>query len=376
MWLPCPESKGVTLLLLSALACGCARADDGPARIEINTATRPVTIDVIGVPADTLRTLERAQRDASATVLHVSVGKDQPGMLGSWAIVDRRVRFTPMFPFDAGRPYEVVFTPPGGPPLMATVSLPAHDMTPTTVVSNVFPTADVVPENQLRLYVHFSAPMGRKGGLEHVHLLDADGKEVKDPFLPLDTEFWNGDRTRYTVFFDPGRVKRGIKPNRDMGPSLTEGRTYTLVVDDGWLDGENRKLKGTFTRTFRVGPPDLKPLDPKTWTLSTPKAGSTDPLVVTFPEALDHGLLLRAMSVVGPDGKAIDGRMQVGDKELTWTFAPQSAWRAGSHALVVASSLLEDLAGNRIGRPFEVDQFDRADRAPEPQKTSIPFVPR
>jgi hypothetical protein len=35
---------------------------------------------------------------------------------------------------------------------------------------------------------------------------------------------------------------------------------------------------------------------------------------------------------------------------------------------------LEDLAGNRIGRAFEVDQFDRADRTSEPKRTVIPFT--
>ena len=371
MWSRCRNSAA--LLLLFA-AFGCARADDGPARIEINSSTQPATIDVIGVPAGTLRVLEREQRDARATVLHVSVGKDQPAMLGSWAIVDRRVRFTPMFPLDAGRPYAVVFTPPGGTPLSATVSLPARDMTPTTVVSNVYPTADVVPENQLRLYVHFSAPMGQKGGREYVHLFDADGREVKDPFLPLDTEFWNSDRTRYTVFFDPGRVKRGIKPNRDMGPSLKEGNTYTLVVDAEWLDGENRKLKEAYKRTFRVGPPDLKPIDPKAWVLSVPKAGSRDPFVVTFPESLDHALLLRAMSVVDSRPERLNGQAQVGAKELSWSFIPQDAWKPGHHSIVVQSLVLEDLSGNRIGRPFEVDQFDHSDRPSETAKFWIPFV--
>ena len=87
----------------------------------------------------------------------------------------------------------------------------------TTVVAQVYPTSDVVPENQLRLYIHFSAPMGLKGGLDYIHLLDDAGSEVKDPFLPLDTEFWNDDRTRYTVFFDPGRAEARHRADRGDG---------------------------------------------------------------------------------------------------------------------------------------------------------------
>jgi hypothetical protein len=42
----------------------------------------------------------------------------------------------------------------------------------------------------------------------------------------------------------------------------------------------------------------------------------------------------------------------------------------------VAFGMLEDLAGNRVGRAFEVDQFDRTDQTSEPEKTFIAFVVR
>ena len=78
--------------------------------------------------------------------------------------------------------------------------------------------------------------------------LDDNGAEVMDPFLPLDAEFWNDDRTRYTVFFDPGRQKRGIAPIAEMGRSLTKGKSYTLVVDAAWRDGNGLPLKQAFRR--------------------------------------------------------------------------------------------------------------------------------
>src|SRR6185503_2221620 len=103
----------------------------------------------------------------------------------------------------------------------------------------------------------------------------------KDPFLPLDTAFWNAARTRFTVFFDPGRVKRGVRPNEEMGRSLTEGRSYTLVVSREWRDANGLPLKDDFRRTFRVGPPDERPLDTSTWRLQAPRAGTRDPVTVT-----------------------------------------------------------------------------------------------
>ena len=208
-------------------------------------------------------------------------------------------------------------------PIIATVGLPATHTTPTTVVAQVYPSGDVIPENQLRLYLHFSAPMGMKGGLEYVHLLDEEGKEVIDPFLPLDAEFWNDDRTRYTVFFDPGRQKRGIPVIVEMGRSLTEGKSYTLVVDKEWRDGNGLPLKEIYKRTFKVGPPDERPLDHTAWQIQAPTVGTRAPLTVAFPEPLDHGLLLRALGVQGPDGAAIGGDITVGPGEVAWSFTPQ-----------------------------------------------------
>ena len=374
--------SAVTLAaLFFFIACGngSSAVDGGsrsPARIILNTETPRPTIDVVDVPADTLGALAGTEsREAWVAILKVAVGDGQTPMVGQYAIDGGRVRFTPMFPLDPGRQYHVTFTPPGAAPVSATVGLPAPDMTPKTVVAEVYPTADVVPENQLRFYIHFSAPMGSRGGLDFIHLLDDAGQEVKDPFLPLDAEFWNDDRTRYTVFFDPGRQKRGIAPIADMGRSLTAGKSYTLVIDAEWRDGNGLPLKQVYRRAFKAGPPDEKPLDPATWKIAAPAAGTDAPLTIAFPEPLDHGLLLRALGVLSPAGKPLEGEVTVGTNELTWSFAPAEPWQAGAYN-VVAFAMLEDLAGNRIGRAFEVDRFDRADKSGEPEKTLIPFAVR
>ena len=341
--------------------------------VVINAQTSPPTVDVVGVPPDQLSSLRAiGSRDEWQAIFRVAVADDQPAMLGDYKVDGRRIVFTPMFPLDPGRRYHVTFAPAGAAPITATVGLPAAHTTPSTVVAQVYPSGDVVPENQLRLYVHFSAPMGMKGGLDYIHLLDDRGQEVKDPFLPLDAEFWNGDRTRYTVIFDPGRQKRGIPVIEEMGRSLTEGKSYTLVIDREWRDGNGLSLKEDYRRTFKVGPPDETPLDTSAWQIQAPTAGTRAPLTVGFPEPLDRGLLLRALGVQGGNGVPIGGEITVGPNEVTWSFTPKELWKAGRHS-IVAFGMLEDLAGNRIGRAFEVDQFDRSDRSAEPEKTLIPF---
>ena len=375
------RGAALALFVMTVAACGSRAA--GPTEIRLVSPTRDAVaaFEVVNLPDDVVRAASQhtLTREQWNEVLHVSVGEGQLAMLGDYEVRGTAVRFTPMFPLDPGRQYRVRFNaaalpgaPVSPPALTATLGLPANTAEPSTVVSHVFPSTPIVPENQLRLYVHFSAPMGRSGGLPYIKLLDEHGAEVVDPFLPLDAEFWNDDHTRYTVFFDPGRQKRGILPNQQMGRSLEPGKQYTLVVAREWRDAHGLPLKEDFRRQFSVGPADERPLDVNAWRIAAPAAGTRDPLHVTFDEALDHGLLLRALGVTGRDGKFLDGDVKVESGESRWSFTPRSPWSAGTYQLT-ALAMLEDLAGNRIGRAFEVDTFNRADASPEPERTSVSF---
>ena len=381
------------LLLLALLAnvAACAgQAAPSPSITLDTSVSAGGAIEVTGVPSDTLQSLKRTDlsQEAWTAILRVSVRPSgdqppagtQPAILGTYTLEKDRIRFVPAFPFDPGRQYDVIFDPAAAPGsgagkatrVTAVVSRPADHVEASTVVTQIHPSADVLPENQLRLYVHFSAPMGLRGGVDQVAIVDDAGREVVDPFLPLDTEFWNADRTRYTLFLDPGRVKRGILPNQQMGRALEPGRRYTLLVRESWRDARGLPLKSAFKREFRVGPAIERPLSMTAWKIEVPAAGTRSPLAVTFPDPLDHGLLLRAMGVAR-GGSMLDGEIGVERGETRWTFTPHEPWTAGGYELV-ALSFLEDLAGNRIGRAFEVDEFTRTDRAGEPSRFTRPFT--
>ena len=115
-------------------------------------------------------------------------------------------------------------------------------------MAQVYPTADRLPENQLKFYVVFSAPMARGGVYRHINLLDERGKAVDLPFLELDQELWDKSAQRLTVFCDPGRIKRGLKPREEFGPVLVEGKRYTLVIDTGLEDANGNPLKERFQK--------------------------------------------------------------------------------------------------------------------------------
>ena len=55
----------------------------------------------------------------------------------------------------------------------------------------------------------------------------------------------------------------------------------------------------------------------------------------------------------GPGSRWME-TIRVEEAETRWVFTPRTPWEAGLYQLVAAETL-EDVAGNRIGRPFEVD---------------------
>ena len=95
--------------------------------------------------------------------------------------------------------------------------------------------------------------------------------------------------------------------------------------------------------------------------------------------ALEHdvvkALLRRAVGVEDPRGRALSGRVTIPAGERSWRFTPDDPWRAGAHRLVVLA-ILEDPSGNRIGRAFEIDMFERADSTARVERHQLAFTVR
>lgn len=303
-----------------------------------------------------------------SSVFRVYAGSgDVPPLLGQYAVSAGSLTFRPKYPVSPGMRLRAVFLPAG---LERTFDIPKREMKATTRVVQVYPTTSEIPENQLKLYIEFSAPMSRAEAWRHLRLLKADGNAVELPFLEIDQEMWDAESRRLTVLFDPGRIKRGVKPLEDIGPAIESGHRYTLVIDAAWRDAEGAPLTGDYKREIRVVDADRGAVDPASWHVSALKAGTSDPLVVRFREPLDWALAQRLIWVDG-----MQGQIELGPQEREWRFTPSVAWGSGPYLLRVDTSL-EDLAGNRVGRTFDIDTFDtfsRVSRRVERQVLSIPI---
>jgi len=292
-------------------------------------------------------------------------------MLGSYSVESGRLVFRPRYPLAPGVLYRAVFRQPGRPAIDRIFSGPTQSVVSATRVEHVYPSADVLPSNNLRLYVYFSAPMSRGEVAYRLHILDRTGKELKDVLLP-GQELWDRNNQRLTMTFDPGRIKRGLESNSKMGPPIAEGERYTLVIDRGWLDARGMSLADSYRKEFRGGAAVRVPPDPKQWRVTAPRAGTSSPLVVDFGRSMNYPLLQRMLQVVGPAGNLI-GTIDVAQNERVWRFTPKAPWASGRYRLLIDAGL-EDTAGNRIGEPFDIDVFDRVSEHLTTRTVTLPFA--
>ncbi|HEX4948979.1 MAG TPA: hypothetical protein VFZ34_20035 [Blastocatellia bacterium] len=344
------------------------------------TNAQKVVIEVVGLNAATMQQLQRWQPSRLSRLLAVYTENADVAMLGRYLVQADVLRFEPQFPLTPGVAYRAEFqaallSKKNVAPISSTFRLPPRDMTPTTVVTQIYPSSDVVPENLLKFYIHFSAPMQRGNIYEYIQLRNDAGQVVELPFLEIDEELWDTSLTRLTLFIDPGRIKRGVLPLEEIGPSLQAGKSYTLVIRRDWKDSNGAPLKTEFQKSFRVVAPDREPPDPKLWQVQVPPANSRESLVVTFPEPIDHALAMRMVQVVNAKGQRVNGQVMLEHNERRWVFLPNAAWSHGVHLLVVPTTL-EDLAGNNIGKPFEVDLFTGVERHLTTTTVQLPFEVR
>ena len=383
------------------LQLGCAKAtQDNDAESTkppglIRLAKRPAVpsqavfeVDLPQAVADGLANSEALETTDWEQVFHIHADaaeglgwRELPPVQGSYRLTNNRLVFEPLFPLQAGVNYHAVFEPakavrpPAGTSfdvIEATLRLERPMAKPETIVSQVYPTANSLPENLLKFYLHFSTPMSQGNVYNHIHLLNAGGKKLDLPFLEVDEELWNPDGTRLTILFDPGRIKSGLLPREQDGPVLQEGQSYTLKIDATWPDAAGAPLKQGFTKKFIVAAPDVGMPSPARWKMTAPEAGSINPMTLDFPEPLDHALLQRLLWIEDAGKHAVEGQVQVGNVERQWAFVPNQAWKDGDYRVVIGTGL-EDLAGNSVARPFEVDRVQRPDDEFVPDYVTLEF---
>jgi len=368
--------------VLVFFAANCLGAE--PIRIVQGDGGKPTAVEAVGMTPDVLARLAKLPTDDPGlshilAVYLLTDGRAQrPEMAGKYEIIGDVLRFTPRFPLRAGLTYRADYFPPPKSPQESPahyekdISVSAPPPKEPAKVAAIYPSAAILPENQLRFYLHFSSPMRLGDAYSHIKLLKEDGQPDKRAFLEIGEELWDPTGQRLTLLFDPGRTKRGLKPREEFGPVLLPGHKYKLVIDKDWLDADGKPLAANFEKRFTAGPMVEEAVDYKQWKISSPPTRTQEPLVIRFPRPLDRALLQWTIAVHDSAGKPIEGDVTVADEERRWEFRPDRSWSAGDYTLV-ADTRLEDSAGNNLTAPFEVDVFGTAAKEIAPEYVRLPF---
>jgi len=155
-------------------------------------------IIVHGLGEDQLRRLAAsAAKDPNAwrdmmvvTVVSDDTARKVLPILGDYSIDGKKLVFKARFPFLDGTPYRIeVFSGKNRqkPSLRMDFTRVIHKHV-TTRLTAIYPSSNVLPENQLKFYLHFSSAMSRGEAYRRVSSLDQHGKQVEVPFLELGEE--------------------------------------------------------------------------------------------------------------------------------------------------------------------------------------------
>lgn len=301
----------------------------------------------ITVPSRILK--DYAPRSANA-LFQVRLQESVDAMLGDVTTEEDHLVFTPVVPLTRGLVYEILWDNQ----IIDKITVPTADASRAPRLIAVYPSLDTLPENLLKLYVQFSHPMREGEALKHIALLDQQQDTVKGVFLDLQPELWNKERTVLTLWLDPGRIKRELIPNQQLGNPLLQGRYYTLAISTNWKDVQDLPLQQAYQKKFIVTLRDSVSPNVEKWQIKVPKAESGEPLEIILGEPLDYFLLKEAIQIVDENQVNVAGELAVGDRERKLVFRPRAPWQPGKYTLR-ARSILEDLAGNNLNRAFDRD---------------------
>ncbi|MEM6628327.1 MAG: Ig-like domain-containing protein [Bacteroidota bacterium] len=291
-----------------------------------------------------------------------------PSVVGRWESSRDSLHFYPYFSFRPGQSYILQLPNQGSIPFY----ILNEKASEAPISLRIFPGLDSLPANQLKLYLQFSSPMREGFAYSHVSLLEHSGQPLESPFVPLKPELWDESHTQLTLWLDPGRIKRGLGSQQHFGEVLTEGQTVALVVREGWKSRQGKALKTEVRKSFYISEYDYDSPLPETWALRSPEAHSLSPLILFFHESLDYALLQHTLTVWDSKGNKFLGTVSVPPDGTSWEFTPDSSWLPGTYEIRI-ETFLEDLAGNNLNRPFDLDLLENVELSKEREVAILTF---
>jgi hypothetical protein len=285
----------------------------------------------------------------SVFVQQEATSADAKAVQGCHRLEGEYLLFTPYFPFEKGMTYVVRIQQADTEEPYAYHAFQVGKAQPVekAAIQSIYPSADELPENLLRFYLYFQTPMKKGQALEHISLIDVAGNVDKRAFMEFKQELWSPDGKRFTLLFDPGRIKRGVSTNRELGPALLEGKWYQLQISGTWQDVFGQELLVETRKAFVAGKAYRERINVQNWSLQKPAVNSNEALSIYFDRVMDHALIQSMIQIANEEKNLLYGYWEVSGQEQLIHFIPEQTWQKGSYQIVL-DSRLEDIAGNNL----------------------------
>src|SRR5476651_1203354 len=257
------------VFFLYVLASGCSRSDDHVVLVWKDGRAVGIAIH------DGLFNNKSAADVKDSLKVVLTGSKADAGILGSFVTDWHGVDFEPLIPLSPGLSYDVLLSGKR----IARKKVPVNTGEAPKLTA-IYPETDTVPENLLKFYFQFSHPMRTGLVLDHICLLDKNKDTMQRVFLNLQPELWDKTGTVLTLWLDPGRIKRSLVLNKELGNPLKTNESYTLVVSQNWKDNRGLSLAQSYTKHFTVGERDGVMPDINKWQINTPKSGTSGALTI------------------------------------------------------------------------------------------------
>ncbi len=303
--------------------------------------------------------------------IRVFVGvESQTSVIGVIVSLKGTHSFSPVVPFTSGQTYTLRKK---NTVVLASFTIPEREQTESAELLAIYPRLDTVPENLLKMYFEFEQPMQDVGNaLDFIRVTnETDRMEIK-PFLRLESELWNKERTLLTLWLDPGRIKTGLIPNKERGLPLTMGKSYTVAIDSSWKSIEGVPLNQGYSKKFYVGLRDNKQPKVNEWQLRLREENGVKMLLVDFMEPMDAFLATETIRIYDAEDKPLMGQFKLLKSQRELSFVPDVEWQR-SEIEIRIESRLEDLAGNNLNRLFDTDLKKDPNQKTPKAVFSIPF---
>ena len=184
--------------------------------------------------------------DSIKQLLQIQLSNTNAPMLGEYIITNDAVTFQPLIAFTRGLKYQIRLADK----LLSEIEIPPDNIQAAPEVISIYPSADTLPLNLLKIYIAFSKPMQEGLALENIIVIKNGKDTIPSIFLDLQPELWNKERTMLTLWLDPGRIKRDLQPNKKLGSPLEHGASYQIMIKQDWRDAEGDSLSNPISKNL------------------------------------------------------------------------------------------------------------------------------